>query len=102
MLSIGMLGFMVRDDVHLVMWESVGDFLIAGIGQGGSVVMLARVVLCHTNRELFCLCHYQLLMHRCPYLAKECILPPLLAVPCNILENMLQVPLSGPGIKFSA
>jgi hypothetical protein len=32
-------------------------------------------------------------------LAKECILPPLLAVPCNILENILQVPLSGPGIK---
>ncbi len=38
-------------------------------------------------------------MHRSPYLAKECILPPLLAVPCNILENILQVPLSGPGIK---
>jgi hypothetical protein len=38
-------------------------------------------------------------MHTCPYLAKECILPPLLAVPCNILENILQVPLSGPGIK---
>jgi hypothetical protein len=34
-------------------------------------------------------------MHTCPYLAKECILPPLLAVPCNIL----QMPLSGPGIK---
>jgi hypothetical protein len=32
-------------------------------------------------------------------LAKECILPPLLAVPCNILENLLQVPLSSPGIK---
>jgi hypothetical protein len=30
---------------------------------------------------------------------KECILPPLLAVPCNILENILQVPFSGPGIK---
>jgi hypothetical protein len=29
----------------------------------------------------------------------QCILPPLLAVPCNILENILQVPLSGPGIK---
>jgi hypothetical protein len=40
------------------MWESVGDVLIAGIGRGGSVVMLAREVLCHTNRELFCLCHY--------------------------------------------
>jgi hypothetical protein len=38
-------------------------------------------------------------MHWCPYLAKKCILPPLLAVPCNILENILQVPLSGPGIK---
>jgi hypothetical protein len=35
----------------------------------------------------------------CPYLAKECILPPLLAVPCDILENILQVPLSSPGIK---
>jgi hypothetical protein len=32
-------------------------------------------------------------------LAKECILPLLLAVPCNILENILQVPLSGQGIK---
>jgi hypothetical protein len=32
-------------------------------------------------------------------LAEECILPPLLAIPCNILENILQVPLSGPGIK---
>jgi hypothetical protein len=30
---------------------------------------------------------------------KECILPLLLAVPCDILENILQVPLSGPGIK---
>jgi hypothetical protein len=30
---------------------------------------------------------------------KECILPPLLAVPCDILENILQVPFSGPGIK---
>jgi hypothetical protein len=30
---------------------------------------------------------------------KERILPPLLAVPSNILENILQVPLSGPGIK---
>jgi hypothetical protein len=38
-------------------------------------------------------------MHRCPHLAKECILPPLLAVPCDILENILQVPLSSPGIK---
>jgi hypothetical protein len=38
-------------------------------------------------------------MHRCPYLAKECILPPLLAVPCNMLENILQVPLSSPGFK---
>jgi hypothetical protein len=38
-------------------------------------------------------------MHTYPYLAKECILPPLLAVPCNILENILQVPLSGPSIK---
>jgi hypothetical protein len=38
-------------------------------------------------------------MHTCPYLVKECILPPLLAVPCNILENILQMPLSGPGIK---
>jgi hypothetical protein len=35
----------------------------------------------------------------CPYLVKECILPPLLAVLCNILENILQVPLSAPGIK---
>ncbi len=38
-------------------------------------------------------------MHTCPYLVKECILPPLLAVPCNILENILQVPLSSPSIK---
>jgi hypothetical protein len=38
-------------------------------------------------------------MHTCPYLVKECILPPLLAVPCNILENILQVPLSHPSIK---
>jgi hypothetical protein len=41
--SIGMVGLMVGDDIHLVMWESVGDVLIAGIGWGGSVVMLARV-----------------------------------------------------------
>jgi hypothetical protein len=41
-----------------LMWGSVGDVIIAGIGRGGSGVMLARVVLCHTNRELFCLCHY--------------------------------------------
>jgi hypothetical protein len=34
---------MVGDDIHLVMWESVGDVLIAGIGRGGSVVM--RTVL---------------------------------------------------------
>jgi hypothetical protein len=38
-------------------------------------------------------------MHTCPHLVKECILPPLLAVPCDILENILQVPLSSPGIK---
>jgi hypothetical protein len=55
MLSIGMVGFMVGDDIHLVMWESVGD-VVAGVSQRGSVVMLARVVLCHTNRELFWLC----------------------------------------------
>jgi hypothetical protein len=35
----------------------------------------------------------------CPYLAKECILSQLLGVPCNILENILRVTLSGPGIK---
>jgi hypothetical protein len=29
----------------------------------------------------------------------QCILPPLLAVPYVILENILQVPLSGPSIK---
>jgi sulfopyruvate decarboxylase TPP-binding subunit len=29
----------------------------------------------------------------------ECILPPYLAVPCDILENILQVLLSGPSIK---
>jgi hypothetical protein len=58
MLSIGMVGFMVGDDIHLVMWESVGD-VIAGITQGGCVmVLLAVVVLCHTNRELLCLGHY--------------------------------------------
>jgi hypothetical protein len=51
MLSIGMVGFMVGDGIHLVMWESVGDVLIASIGWGGSVVMLARVVLCHTNSQ---------------------------------------------------
>jgi hypothetical protein len=38
-------------------------------------------------------------MHTCPYLAKEGILPPVLAIPCNVLENILQVPLSGPSIK---
>jgi hypothetical protein len=38
-------------------------------------------------------------MHTCPYMAKECILPPLLAVPCNILEKILQVPLSNPSVK---
>jgi sulfopyruvate decarboxylase TPP-binding subunit len=38
-------------------------------------------------------------MHTCANLAKECILPPLLAVPCDILENILQVPLSDPSIK---
>jgi hypothetical protein len=38
-------------------------------------------------------------MHTCPHLAKERILPPLLAVPSNILKNILQVPLSGPSIK---
>jgi hypothetical protein len=97
--SIGMVGFMVGDDIHLVMWESVGDVIIAGITQGGCIVVFAILVLCHTNRELFCLGHYQLLMHTCPHLAKECILPPLLAVPCDILENIPQVPLSGPGIK---
>jgi hypothetical protein len=32
-------------------------------------------------------------------LMMECILPPYLAVPCDILENILQVPLSGPSIK---
>jgi hypothetical protein len=97
--SIGMVGFMVGDDIHLVMWESVGDVIIAGNIRGGCVVVFAIVVLCHTNRELFCLGHYELLMHMCPHLAKECILPPLLAVLCDILENILQVPLSGPGIK---
>jgi hypothetical protein len=56
--SIGMVGFIVGDEIHLVMWESVGD-VIAGISRGGCVVLLARLVLCHTkNRELFCLCHY--------------------------------------------
>jgi hypothetical protein len=38
-------------------------------------------------------------MHTCPHLVKECILPLLLAVPCDILENILQVPLSGRSIK---
>jgi sulfopyruvate decarboxylase TPP-binding subunit len=38
-------------------------------------------------------------MHTCPHLAKECILHPLLAVPCNTLENILKVSLSSPGIK---
>jgi hypothetical protein len=94
-----MVGFMVGDDIHLVMWESVGDVIIAGDIRVGCVVVFAIVVLCHTNRELFCLGHYELLMHTCPHLAKECILPPLLAVSCDILENILQVPLSGPGIK---
>jgi hypothetical protein len=57
--SIGMVGFMVGDDIHLVMWESVSDVIIAGITRGGCVVVvLAIVVLCHTNRELFCLHHY--------------------------------------------
>jgi hypothetical protein len=56
--SIGMVGFMVGDDIHLVMWERVGD-VIAGITQGGFVmVLLAIVVLCHTSRELICLGHY--------------------------------------------
>ncbi len=55
--SIVMVGFMVGDDMHLVMLESVGD-VIAGIGRGGYIVLLGRVVLCHTNRELFCLCQY--------------------------------------------
>ncbi len=57
MTYIGMVGFMVGDDIHLVMWESVGD-VIASIGRGGCFVLLARVVLCYTNRELFCLFHY--------------------------------------------
>jgi hypothetical protein len=56
--SFGMVGFMVGDDIHLVMWESVGDVVIAGITRGGCVVVLAIVVFCHTNRELFCLGHY--------------------------------------------
>jgi hypothetical protein len=30
MSSIGIVGFMVGDDIHLFMWESVGD-VIAGI-----------------------------------------------------------------------
>jgi hypothetical protein len=48
--SIGMVGFMVLgDDIHFVMWESVGD-VIAILGWGGCVVLLARVVLCHANR----------------------------------------------------
>jgi hypothetical protein len=37
-LSIGTVGFMVGDDIHLVMQESVGD-IIAGISQGGCVVL---------------------------------------------------------------
>jgi hypothetical protein len=37
-------------------------------------------------------------MHTCPYLAKEGILPPLLAIPCDFLENILQVPLFCPSI----
>jgi hypothetical protein len=86
--SIGMVGFMVGDDIHLVMWESVGDVIIAGDIRVGCVMVFAIVVLCHTNRELFCLGHYELLMHTCPHLAKECILPLLLAVPCDILENI--------------
>ncbi len=52
-----MAGFMVGDDMHLVMWESMGD-VIAGVTQGGCVVLLEIIVLCHTNRELFCLGHY--------------------------------------------
>jgi hypothetical protein len=55
---IGMVGFMVGDDIHLDMWESVGD-VTAGVTRGGCImVLLAVVVLCHTNRELFCLGHY--------------------------------------------
>jgi hypothetical protein len=34
-----------------------------------------------------------------PPLGKGTYPPPLLAVPCNILENILKVSLSGPGIK---
>jgi hypothetical protein len=58
MSSIGMVGFMVRDDIHLVMWESIGDVIIAGFTRGGCIVVFAIVVLCHTNRELFYLGHY--------------------------------------------
>jgi hypothetical protein len=37
-----MVGFMVGDDIHLVMWESVGDVIIAGITQGGCIVVFAK------------------------------------------------------------
>jgi hypothetical protein len=39
--SVGMVGFMVGDDIHLVMWESVGDVIITGVTQGGYIVVFA-------------------------------------------------------------
>jgi hypothetical protein len=92
MLSIGIVGFIVGDDIHLVMWESVGD-VIAGVTRGGCVVLLARVVLCHTAQQRTVLPLSLLASHAyVPLLGKG-------TVPCNILENILQVPLSGHGIK---
>jgi hypothetical protein len=38
-------------------------------------------------------------MQAWPHLVKEFILPPLLAVPCDMLESILQLPLSSPGIN---
>jgi hypothetical protein len=78
--SIGMVGFMVGDDIHLVMWESVGDVIIPGITQGGCIVVLAIVVLCHTNRELFCL--------GASLLASHAYVPPL-------GEGMYPAPIAG-------
>jgi hypothetical protein len=49
---------MVGDDLHLILWESMGD-VIAGVATGcwrvaqiSCIALFPKVVLCHSSREL--------------------------------------------------
>jgi hypothetical protein len=61
--SICVSGIVVGDDVHLILWESIGDIVASvdtgcwRVAQVSCVALFHGAVLCHSSRELFGLCH---------------------------------------------